>query len=81
VPTSGGNSANIEFGYINKTKASGPLSTAPVNDKDGGWRVDGVSFVIGDQGDPFLSTNNKDPFTHAMLFGALTPRERGKWKR
>lgn len=68
VPKSGGNSANIEFGYINYTKANGALSTAPVNPTYGAWIVDDISFVVGDQGDPFLSTDKKDPFTHSMIF-------------
>lgn len=68
VPKTGGNSANMEFGYINYTKANGPLSTAPVNPAYGAWIVDDISFIVGDQGEPFLSTNGKDPFTHAMVF-------------
>lgn len=62
---------NMEFGYINYTKANGPLFTAPANKTYGQWGVDDISFVVGDQGDPFLYTDGKNAFTHAMLFGTL----------
>lgn len=71
VHTVGGNVANIEFGYINRTKANGSLSTAPVNNKDGRWQVDNISFIIGDPGHPPIYLKPHVPFTQSMLFGTL----------
>lgn len=70
VPTVGGNVANIEFGYINRTKANGNLSTTPVNKEDGRWKVDNISFIIGDPSHPppDLTPNL---FTQSMFFGKL----------
>jgi hypothetical protein len=71
VPTVGGNVANIEFGYINRTKANGGLSTTPVNNKDGSWKVDNISFIIGDPSYPPVDLKPNVPFTQSMLFGTL----------
>lgn len=71
VPTVGENEANIEFGYINRTKANGGLSTAPVNNKGCRWKVDNISFIIGDPGYPPIYLKPNVPLTQSMLFGTL----------
>ena len=64
IPQRGGNVAQIEFGYINTKKANGNLHGARVNNSTGRWKVDDVSFTIGDPGNGALI-----PLNSSMIFG------------
>ena len=75
--------ANIEFGFVNKTKAREGLVTVPV--KKSIWMLDDVSFTIGDHpnGYPPVSDGNSKPITMSLMFGACrffaarSPAQRG----
>lgn len=61
--------ANVEFGFINQTKAREGLVTVPV--KKTIWMLDDVSFTIGDHPAswPPVSDSGK-PITMSLMFGA-----------
>lgn len=69
VSTATSKLANLEFGFINQTKAREGLVTVPVKKKI--WMLDDVSFTIGDHPAswPPVSDSGK-PVTMSLIFGA-----------
>ena len=69
--TSGDHLANIEFGYVNETKARDGLVTASIGNNTI-WMVNNVSFIIGDliDGVPVpVASGSRTPLTQDMIFG------------
>ncbi|KAK0513832.1 hypothetical protein JMJ35_003554 [Cladonia borealis] len=68
--TSGDHLANLNFGYVNETKARDGLVTASIG-KNTIWMVDNVSFIIGEliDGVPVpVASGSKTPLTQDMIF-------------
>ena len=74
---SGDHLANVNFGYVNKTKARDGLFTASIGNNTI-WMVNDVSFIIGDfvGGLPVMgglpvpvASGSKTPLTQDMIFG------------
>ena len=69
--TSGDHLANLNFGYINQTKARDGLVTASIGNNTI-WQVDDVSFIIGNliDGVPVpVASGSELPLTQDMVFG------------
>ena len=69
--TSGDHLANLNFGYVNETKARDGLVTASIGNNTI-WMVNNISFIIGDliDGVPVpIASGSKTPLTQDMVFG------------
>ena len=69
--TSGNHLANLNFGYINETKARDGLVTASIGNNTV-WMVNDVSFIVGDliNGVPVpVASGSRTPLTQDMIFG------------
>ena len=63
--------ANLNFGYVNETKARDGLVTASIGNNTI-WMVNDVSFIIGDliDGVPVpVASGSRTPLTQDMVFG------------
>ena len=63
-----GSKVDIDFGYVNSTKAAAGLVTAMVDKDNPTWAAQGASFMIGEGTDP-VTTDGKTILTHDMIFG------------
>lgn len=69
--SSGEHLANLNFGYVNKTKAKDGLVTTSIG-KNTMWMVNDVSFIIGELRDGVpvpVALGSKTPLTQDMAFG------------
>ena len=69
--TTGDHLANLNFGYVNETKARDGLVTASIGNNTI-WMVNDVSFIIGDliDGVPVpVASDSRTPLTQDMVFG------------
>ena len=64
-----GGKVDIDFGYVNTTKAAAGLVTATVHKDNPNWTAQNASFTIGTSKNP-VTTDGKTVFKQDMLFGS-----------